>query len=155
MDKNRRQLLKASLSLPVLAYLPCNVDAAQPASADEYLIPEYIYQELFSIYGKRAYGINYSDLVAIKLPDIAENASIVQISVSSTTDATYSFVIFVDKNPKPLTSICYLQAGSELPVTMRIKVAKTSAIYVAADTNQGLVLSKNQVKVFMGGGCGG
>jgi len=150
IDKTRRRMLQAGLSIPVFGSLIAKSAHADLSTtlplADEYL------PLLERIYGKRAYSLTGSDWLTLKLPEIAENGQVVPITVAAEPYLVLSLVILVEKNDNPLTASCFLQRKTDLPLSLRIKLKKTSDVYVVADTTQGLVVGKKRVKVTIG--CG-
>lgn len=151
MDKTRRHILKVGMTLPIFGYLPWKANTVQ-ANSDE-LLPDYIYRDLYALYGKRVYTIAYSDLVTIKTPEIAENGSVVPITIIGEVNSVTRFSLFIDQNRTPLACSCFLSNDADLRVSLRVKLPKTSDIYLITDTHQGLLASKQLVKVTMG--CGG
>jgi len=153
LNQQRRDLIKIGLTLPFLSCQPTYATAAAVDSTESFYLTNDILDELYKIYGKRSYSINLSDTITLKLPEIAENGSVVPISITGDAGFVSSFAIFVAKNLYPLAAICYLNDGADLSVSLRLKVEKTSDIIVVADTNQGLYACKQLVKVTIG--CGG
>ncbi len=152
-SRKRRRFIRASLAVPFLSNLAWNVPTANAFSGDRFMVPENIYHELFMLYGGQANVIAHTDKLKINAPDIAENGAVVGISVTGDKGLVASMAIFVAKNPKPLASTCTLHEGTDLAIGLRVKVAKTSDVYVVAQTNNGLVGVMKQVKITIG--CGG
>lgn len=152
-NNRRRFLMKATLAVPLLSNLPWNVPITYAMPGEHFLVPDNIHHELFRIYGNQAYSIVDTDRLELKVPDIAENGAVVPISVTGDKGLVSSLALFVAQNPKPLTSTCTLHEGSDLTVSLRIKVATTSDIYLVALTQHGLVGVRKQVKITIG--CGG
>lgn len=148
----RRRFLKSSLAIPVLAHLTFKPAVAH-SSWQIFLVPNAIQNELFKIYGNQASQIYTSQQLVLKAPDIAENGMVVNLQVEAVQGLVSSIAIFAEKNQHPLVSTCVLHRGVDLPVATRCKLAKTSDIYAIAQTPQGLVGVKKQVKVTIG--CGG
>jgi len=154
----RRHFLRASLAVPLLSNLAVgNKSVANTVSGsmvgDSFLVPENIYHDLFEIYGGEANNIVRTDKLTLKAPDLAENGAVVGLSVVGENGLVSSLAIFVAENPKPLASTCKLHEGADLAVGLRVKMGRTSDIYVVAQTNDGLVGTKKTIKVTIG--CGG
>ena len=152
-NRERRKFIKTALAVPLLNRLACSVPAKANESDVFLSLPDSLLPTLQMLYGKPAYALSESDVVTLKTPDIAENSAIVSIRVSGESNCTSSFVVFVANNRNPLVAICELAAGSDLPVSLRIKMDKSSDIYLVADTIYGLVAKRKTVKVSIG--CGG
>jgi len=146
---NRRNLLKMGLALPVIGSLRWKSASASP---DGLLLPDEYLNQAESIYGKRAYATTYSQEIDIKVAEIAENSAQVPISISAPGMSFFSILIFVERNPVALSASCFLYAGGDAPVSLRLKVVGSSDIFVVADTSQGLLFNKCAVKVTIG--CG-
>ena len=152
-SKKRRRFIKASLAVPLLSNLPWTISTANAFAGDSFVVPENIQQALFMISGGYANSIVRTDQIKLKVPAIAENGAVVGINVAGEKGLVSSMAIFVAQNPKPLASKCTLHAGSDLAVGLRVKMGKTSDVYVVAQTNNGLVGVMKTVKVTIG--CGG
>ena len=149
----RRRFIKASLVVPLLGNMHCGISNANATSGNQFLIPENILNELVRIYGKQANNIISTDKFKLKVPEIAENGAVVQVSVTGEKDQFSSVAIFVVNNPKPLAFTCVLHEGSDLTVSSRIKLSKSSDIIAIALTDFGLTGVLKKVKVTIG--CGG
>jgi len=147
----RRRLITASLAIPLLGNIPA-IPVAQ-ASQGRFFVPEEIQNDLYGIYGNEAKTIFSTDKLFLKAPDIAENGAVVPMSVTGKKGLVSSMAIFVEKNPKSLTSTCTFHETTDLSFSIRIKLSKTSDIYVIAKTQDGLLGIKKKVKVTIG--CGG
>ncbi len=152
-SRKRRYFIKASVTIPLVTNLPWNVPQANAFPWNRFLVPENIYHELFMVYGGDANSIVTTDQLKLKVPEIAENGAEVGISVTGEKGLVSSMAIFVAQNPKPLTSTCRLHEGADLAVSLRIKINKSSDVYVVAQTQNGLVGVMSSVKVTIG--CGG
>ena len=152
-SKKRRRFIKASLAIPLLSNLPWTIPGANAVSGDSFFVPENIQQELFMIYGGYANSIVTTDRLKLNVPDIAENGAVVGVNVTGDKNMVSSMAIFVAQSPKPLASKCTLHEGTDLAVGLRLKIGKTSDVYVIAQTNNGLVGVMRTVKVTIG--CGG
>jgi len=152
-SRKRRRFIRTSLAVPLLSNLPWSVPLVNAFSGDSFIVPENIYHKLFMIYGGQANTIANTERIKLSTPDIAENGAVVGVSVIGEKGLVSSLAIFVAQNPKPLTSTCRLHEGTDLAVGLRIKIGKTSDVYVVAQTDNGLVGVMKQVKVTIG--CGG
>jgi len=92
--------------------------------------------------------------IKIKAPEIAENGSVVPITVTSEIDGTESISILISKNPTPLAATYNFGEGAVPAVKSRVKMGKSSD--VVAVVKAGDKVYKNQVAVKVTkGGCGG
>lgn len=93
--------------------------------------------------------------VTITGPDIAENGSVVPISVATTLTGVKSMLIMVEKNPATLTAMFNVTDSVEPAFSARVKMGQSSDVFAVALMNDGKVLfAKKEVKVTLGG-CGG
>jgi sulfur-oxidizing protein SoxY len=95
-----------------------------------------------------------SDKIKIKAPDIAENGSVVPVSVSTDIAGVESISIVVEKNPNPMTANFILGSSAIADVSTRIKMGKTSSVLAVVKAGGKLYSTGKEVKVTIGG-CGG
>jgi len=152
-SNNRRRFIKMSLAMPMLANFPWNIANANAIPDNRLLVPQAIQDELYRLYGEPANTIVTTDRIKLNVPAIAENGAVVPITVSGEKGLVASLAVFVAQNPQPHVSMCTLYEGADLAVSLRIKVGKTSDVYLVAQTREGLVGVSQQVKVTIG--CGG
>ena len=148
IDKFRRNFVRAGISVPLLGCLPIKSLSARVDDNDTIVLSNEMLQILQEIYGRRAYATNASNLLLIKMPDLAENGSVVPFSLDTDSLRINSFVVFVMRNQNVLAARCVVQKAASLPISLR-----TSDIFIVADTEQGLLVNKTNVKVTIG--CGG
>ncbi len=154
---SRRRILQgtASVALFGLSGIPFGLDRAFAAANDKY--PEDAFKQksgddaIKSLYGKTA---EPSDKVKLDAPEIAENGSVVPISVSSTLSDVTSISILVAENPNALAASYRIPAGTMPNVANRLKMAKTSNVIALVEAGGKLYSATKEVKVTVGG-CGG
>lgn len=105
-----------------------------------------------ALYGSS--GMDKSDKITIKAPDIAENGAVVPVTVTTSIDGASSISILADKNATPLTAEFLLGPGAEGFVSTRIKMGKTANVIAVVKAGDKLYSSSKEVKVTIGG-CGG
>jgi len=149
----RRSFIKAGLAIPLLGNLPLKSAFAHATMPGLFSVPKNIHDELLKLYGDKANNIVGSYKLHILTPDIAEDGSVVPISVVGDHGLVSSAAIFVAENKKPLTSTFKLHEGADLKVALRVKMDKSSSIYVIGETKDGLVGINKTVKITIG--CGG
>jgi sulfur-oxidizing protein SoxY len=96
----------------------------------------------------------YSDNIVIKTPKIAENGSVVPITVSTTLKDVKKIYLVVKENPSPLAA-SFTLGGLALPlIKNRVKMSKPSDVIVVVEAGDKVYKAKEFVKVTIGG-CGG
>ena len=149
----RRSLLKASLLTPLAAGLALTKSQAAEAASKELLLPPHIRDAITPIYGARAIRVLCTPNLYIDAPDIAENGAVVPITVNAQLSGVKSLAILAEKNTVPLVAQCRVFEDSSLPVALRIKISRSTDVYVIAETSYGLIGSVRMVKNTIG--CGG
>jgi len=99
-------------------------------------------------------SISDSDKVILDAPEIAENGSVVPITVSSSLPNVSSMSIFVEKNPTPLVTSFAMGKNSINEVSIRIRMGTTSNVILLVEADGKLHRAQQEVKVTIGG-CGG
>jgi sulfur-oxidizing protein SoxY len=94
-----------------------------------------------------------SAAVALKAPAQAENSVQVQFQVSTDLSNVEAIAIFVEKNPGPLIAHASF-TGSAAYFSARMKMAETSDVYAVVKSGGKLYMTKQNIKVTVGG-CGG
>jgi len=151
----RRLFIKSGLIAPILGTIPWNISIASVISKNGFQVPENIRLELFRLYGGQANNIKHTNKLKIEVPDIAENGAVVPVGLNGEKGLVSSLALFVVENSIPLTSTCTLHEGSDLAVSLRIKMTETSEIIIVAQTKKGLMGLRKTVKVTTGCGGGG
>lgn len=95
-----------------------------------------------------------SDKIKIKAPDIAEDGSVVPVTVSSEIEGTTELSILVENNPTPLAATFIFGESTKAEASTRLKMGKTSNVIVVAKAGDKTYSAKKEVKVTIGG-CGG
>lgn len=155
MDQQRRDVLRLSavLGLAVAAGVlrPEQAMAAQEEwnkkAFDGHTVDDVI----------KAYGGDSaanSDKLVLTAPDIAENGAVVPVSITSNLPGTTQLSILVPNNPNALAATFDFPEGALPEVSTRIKMGKTSDIYVLAKADGKFYSAHKEVKVTLGG-CGG
>ena len=95
-----------------------------------------------------------SENIDIKVPQIAENGTIVPIEITSKIQNTKSIYIFVEQNPSPLTAQFFFKSKTLPFVSSRIKMRESSRLLVLVKTSTNEFFRTDRfVKVTIGG-CG-
>lgn len=95
-----------------------------------------------------------SNKIKLKLPRIAENGSVVPISISSSIENVDTVYIFSEKNPVPLIAKFSLSPDLETFIGARFKMQETCNVIVVLKAGEKYYQKKQKVKVTLGG-CGG
>ncbi len=153
----RRVILQgvASVALVGLGRIAFGAAPAFAAANDKY--PEEAFKQKSSddaiklLYGKTA---EKSDKIKLDAPEIAENGSVVPISVTSSLPDVTAIAFLVAENPNALVAAYKIPAGTAPSVANRIKMARTSNVIVVVEAGGKLYSTTKEVKVTVGG-CGG
>jgi sulfur-oxidizing protein SoxY len=153
----RRLILQGAgaVALVGLGNVPFGLTPALAAANDKY--PEDAFKAkseadaIKALYGKSP---EPSDKVKMDAPEIAENGSVVPISVSTTLADVTSIAFLVSENPVALVATYRIPAGTAPSVANRIKMARTSNVTVVVEAGGKLYSATKEVKVTVGG-CGG
>ncbi|MFZ5619623.1 MAG: thiosulfate oxidation carrier protein SoxY [Pseudomonadota bacterium] len=94
------------------------------------------------------------DRIKVEVPEIANNGSVVPVTVTSTIPGTESIAILADKNPLPLLGIFEFLDGAQGYASTRVKMRETSAIRAVVKAGDKYYMNERLVKVTIGG-CGG
>lgn len=152
---NRRTLLKRSLAASAVGVAasaglltPGQVLAVYPKAAFE---AKDTGAALSAAIGSG--NFEHSDNIKIKAPDIAENGSVVPVTISSGLADVEAITILSESNNSPLVASFNLK-GSEAYISTRIKMGKTGNVLAVVKSGGKLYANKKEVKVTIGG-CGG
>lgn len=152
---NRRTLLKSTLAVGTVSVAasagllaPMQVLAAYPKAAFE---AKDSSAALSAALGSDSY--QQGDDIKIKAPDIAENGSVVPVTVTTGMASVESISLLADANNTPLVGSFNLSAA-EPYVSTRIKMGKTGNVVAVVKVGGKLYANKKEVKVTIGG-CGG
>jgi sulfur-oxidizing protein SoxY len=152
---NRRTLLKRSLAATAVGLAasagllaPGQVLAAYPKTAFK---AKDSAAALNDVLGSSSYS--ESGDIKIKAPDIAENGSVVPVTVSTSMSGVESITLLADANATPLLASFDL-SNAEPYVSTRIKMGKTGNVVAVVKAGGKLYSNKKEVKVTIGG-CGG
>ncbi len=150
MNQGRRFLLRAAAAIVAVAAMPRALLAA--AWPDKAFLQTAASGALSELFGTDQ--TTPSDLIELKVPEIAENGAVVPVTVSTTLDKVESISIVVEKNPRPLAASFEMLPGAIPDISCRIKMGETSDVMAVVKTADGIFSTAKQVKVTIGG-CGG
>lgn len=95
-----------------------------------------------------------SEAIKLTVPEIAENGSVVPVTVACTLANVQQISIFVDKNPNVLAANFTFPQGTEGLVTTRVKMGQTANVVALVKADGKFYRAAREVKV-TAGGCGG
>jgi sulfur-oxidizing protein SoxY len=152
---NRRTLLKRSLAVSAIGVAasagllaPGQVLAAYPKAAFQAKDSSSALNDMLG-----SSNSSESGDIKIKAPDIAENGSVVPVTVSSGISGVESITLLAEANANPLLGSFDL-SNAEPYISTRIKMGKTGNVVAVVKAGGKLYSSKKEVKVTIGG-CGG
>jgi len=103
----------------------------------------------------RAYGGSApveSREVSLSAPDVAENGSAVQVTISTILPGVRRLLLLVEKNPAPLVAMFNVTDAVDANLTVRTKMSESSNVYAVAMLADGRALfARKDVKVTLGG----
>lgn len=145
--RGRRLILKGGIALLALLALPRALLAgAWPKEAFESTAAR---EALVKLLGTGR--TTPSDEITLVAPSVAEDGTIVPISVSTTLPDVKSISIVVANNPRPLAVSFDLPAGTLPEIACRIKMAETSEVMAVVLADSGIFSTATEVKVTVGG----
>jgi sulfur-oxidizing protein SoxY len=97
---------------------------------------------------------NSATAIQLTVPEIAENGSVVPVTVNSTLPNVEQISILVDKNPNVLAANFMIPAGTAGMVTTRVKMGQTANVVALVKADGKFYRVAKEVKV-TAGGCGG
>jgi len=101
-----------------------------------------------------ASGIQESDQVSLRAPDIAENGAVVPVGIQSDLEGITEAAILVKENPSALAAMFVMPAGAKPNVTTRVKMGQTSDVIAMVKSGDKWLMATKEIKVTLGG-CGG
>lgn len=147
-SNSRRRFLHGVLALATLAVLPIKLLARNR----EAFHAENAADAMAAIFGDKP--VSESAEVKLKVPDIAEDGSVVPISISTDISGVRSISLIVDENPNPLSARFSFMPGAVSDISTRIKMGDSSIVRAAVETDDAVYVAQKAVKVTLGG-CGG
>lgn len=147
--RDRRSFLQLVLAATAAMAAPLRAWAAWPKAAFEAQQSKDVIAELFG--GRTP---EPSEAVQIRAPEIAENGTVVPVTVTSTLPEIDGITIIAEENPRPLVARFKLSKRAASRVSTRMKLAKTQKITAVVDGGGKLMMASREIKVTIGG-CGG
>jgi len=156
MNNQRRSFLRNSMAGGLVAVsvasgllTPSRVLAAWPQAAFDSTDPKAAMKGLLG-----SEGFEETDQIKLRTPDIAENGSVVPVTVKTKITGVESISVFAMENARPLAISADMSATARPVLATRIKLGKTSKVVAVVRANGKLYGTTKTVKVTLGG-CGG
>jgi sulfur-oxidizing protein SoxY len=150
MQDIRRRIIKGGMAILALAVLPRPLlAAAWPQKSFGSTQASDALKELLG-----TDSTTPTDLIELKVPEIAENGAVVPVSIKTSLDGVESISIVVKNNPRPLAASFEIPPGTLPTVASRIKMGETSEVMAVVKTSDNIYSMTKTVKVTIGG-CGG
>lgn len=134
-----------------LLTLPAWAAADGPEWPKDAFSKKKVDEAIEALYGQKA---SESDKITLDVPTIAQNGSVVPVSVESSLENVSSIAVFVAKNPFALTCSFDIPEGTMPFVSNRVKMRETSDVTALVMAGGKLYSTTKNVKVTVGG-CGG
>ncbi|HIG65966.1 MAG: thiosulfate oxidation carrier protein SoxY [Gammaproteobacteria bacterium] len=99
-------------------------------------------------------ALKETNKIHLKLPRIAENGSVVPITITSSIENVDTVYIFSEKNPVPLIAKFSLNPELDAFIGARFKMQETCDVIVVIRADNQYYQTRQKVKVTLGG-CGG
>ncbi len=144
----RRLLLKGIVALSAMAAWPRLIWASRPDAA---FVADNADDAIMNVFGQAPVD---SDQIKLKIPDIAENGSVVPVTVSTDLADLESISIVVVNNPTPFVASFDMGPRILPSVSVRIKMGESSRVLALVKAGGTLYSTSRDVKVTIGG-CGG
>lgn len=144
----RRRFTHSLLALAAMAVAPLQVFARN----QEAFKATEVDAAIKAMFGDKP--MTASEDFEFSAPDIAEDGSIVPITVSTEMKGVKSISLFVDANPNPLSARFDFTADAIPEFKTRIKMGESSDVRAVIETEDALYVATRNVKVTLGG-CGG
>jgi sulfur-oxidizing protein SoxY len=144
----RRRFAQAMVALAAIGSTPLRA-LARNKEAFEAKMPD---EALKALFGDKP--MEATDAFEFKVPEIAEDGSIVPVTISTDMPGVKSISLLVDANPNPLSARFNFMPGAVTEFKTRIKMGESSDVRAVIETDDKLYVSTKNVKVTLGG-CGG
>jgi len=156
MNNQRRSFLRKSMAGSLVAVsvasgllTPSHVLAAWPKAAFD---SKSVKDAMMGLLGTEAF--EETNQIQLRTPDIAENGSVVPVTVKTKITGVESISIFALENARPLAISADMSANARPVLATRIKLGKTSKVVAVVRANGKLFGATKTIKVTLGG-CGG
>jgi len=148
---NRRKFLGLGAVVAAATIIPANLSATDfRATKPKAWTAHKVDEAIMEVFGTSKTTVGK---VKLKAPDIAENGSVIPITISSKL-AGKTVALFQDANPEATVAVFTVPANGLIDYSIRIKLAKTGKVTAIVEVDGKLYSASKTVKV-TAGGCGG
>ena len=148
--KTRRQALQMTMgTLAVGLMVPPSARAAWPKDAFEAKTVREALEALFKVSSPTR-----SDSITLLAPELAENGTVVPVTVQTTLTNVESVVLLADGNPRKLVAMMTQSPSTKPPLTVRMKLAQSQNVVAVVKAGGSFYSASQMIKVSIGG-CGG
>lgn len=99
-------------------------------------------------------AVEVTDKLKLLAPEIAENGTVVPLTIESSLSKLEAIAVFAPENPRALVATYRFTPASAPPIDLRVKLAKSQKVLVVAQADGKLYSTSRHVAVSVGG-CGG
>ena len=147
MRLNRRAFIEGGMAFLALLGIPLTTRGdAWPEDAFEATAASDALQKLFGSEQPQP-----SDAVVLGVPLVADDGSVVPVSVRTELPGVRSISLVAERNPRPLVAHFELAPGTQPEIACRIKMAETADLHAIVQTDAGLFSATARVKITNGG----
>jgi len=149
MCQSRRNILRGTVSTAVLS-VAVAAGILRPRRAEGSGMRESLTKTLLELQAGNPVS---TDSIRLKAPDIAEDGASVFIDISCALPDVEALFVFADRNPQPLIAAFQITPEVVPAMQMRVKLSRTSGVWVIARSAGQFYRITRTVKVTTGG-CG-
>lgn len=149
---NRRLFLRTASAFGVLCLgglLPRSARAAWPQAGFD---ARDVKQLMTALFQDAAASVSAD--IKVLAPDIAENGTVVPITIKTVLPKVESITLVAEGNPRPLAAVFRPDARATSEIGIRVKLAKTQSVTAIVKSDGKLYKASKEINVSVGG-CGG
>jgi sulfur-oxidizing protein SoxY len=149
---NRRLFLRTASAFGVLCLgglLPRSARAAWPQAGFD---ARDVKQLMTALFQDAAASVSAD--IKVLAPDIAENGTVVPITIKTVLPKVESITLVAEGNPRPLAAVFRPDARATSEIGIRLKLAKTQSVTAIVKSDGKLYKASKEINVSVGG-CGG
>lgn len=151
----RRSIIKGALGSGLLPFLG-GLASLLPTAAHARVVAAFdakTAKEGIAVLFKEG-NIQESDKLKLIAPDIAENGTVVPLTIQSSLENLEAIAVFATENPRALVATYKFTPFTAPPLDLRVKLGKSQKILIVAQAGGKLYSTSKQIGVSVGG-CGG
>lgn len=151
MNKTRRRWLRRALALTAVGITLRIQGAPELRRPDAAFAAREVGVALRELFGVTQADLVPTDKIKLNVPVMAENGAIVPLTLTADLEGVEQIAILAADNPRPLTSIYVIPAGTLPYVSTRIKMRASAAVLVVAKCHNRVYYTSRRVEVSVGG----